>query len=258
MQFMWEEIGIKFGMEILTMLKKMMVGIFVLVFLCMGLASAHADKKYKKCPECGEINYKFYDDKDVNFCFKCGYDLRKMKYRLRSERMLIEEVLKRKVEDLGDPKKLSAAEWYQRGATSEDELTKMACFLVSLKVKENAGVHNNLGTIYQKKLMLEEAEKEYKKAIKVDGHYAIAHNNLSTVYLSMGKYKESLEEIQRALALDPGNAIFLKNKADVLCAMKKYKEAKRLYNQVLKKDKDSSASRTAAFKLDMIRELMKK
>ena len=235
---------------------KSLIWSFILIFIMA--TPIFAMEKYKKCPRCGEVNYKIDKEKDINYCFKCGKNLKNMKYKLRNEKMIIDEVLKRKIKDLGDPKKLSAAEWYQRGDTSEDILSKMACFYVSLKVKEIPGIHNNLGTIYQKKMMIEEAEKEYKQAIKLDKNYAIAYNNLATIYINMGKFKDAKREIDNALRVDPGNVIFIKTKGDILCAQKKYKEAANLYRKVLRKDKDGVASRVASFKLDMVNMFIKK
>ena len=58
----------------------------------------------------------------------------------------------------------------------------------------SAGVHNEVGDLYLRKGMYEEAMEEYKKAIEADPDCAIAHFNLSIVYDKKGMKEEADEE----------------------------------------------------------------
>ncbi len=58
----------------------------------------------------------------------------------------------------------------------------------------SADVHNEVGDLYLRKGMYDEALEEYKKAIEADPGYAIAHFNLSIVYEKTGMKEEANEE----------------------------------------------------------------
>ncbi|MBI5677246.1 MAG: tetratricopeptide repeat protein [Planctomycetes bacterium] len=58
----------------------------------------------------------------------------------------------------------------------------------------SADVHNEVGDLYLRKGMYDEAMEEYKKAIEADPGYAIAHFNLSIVYEKIGMKEEANEE----------------------------------------------------------------
>lgn len=57
-----------------------------------------------------------------------------------------------------------------------------------------ADVHNEVGDLYLRKGMYDEAMEEYKKAIEADPYCAIAHFNLSIVYDKKGMKEEADEE----------------------------------------------------------------
>ena len=58
----------------------------------------------------------------------------------------------------------------------------------------SADVHNEVGDLYLRKGMYDEAMEEYKKAIEADPSYAIAHFNLSIVYDKKGMKEDADEE----------------------------------------------------------------
>lgn len=64
-------------------------------------------------------------------------------------------------------------------------------------------VHNEIGDLYLRKGMYDEAMAEYKKAIEVDPDYAIAHFNLSIVYDKKGMKEEADEEYATYKRLKP-------------------------------------------------------
>ena len=58
----------------------------------------------------------------------------------------------------------------------------------------SADVHNEVGDLYLRKGMYDEAMEEYKKALEADPYCAIAHFNLSIVYDKKGMKEEADEE----------------------------------------------------------------
>ena len=67
----------------------------------------------------------------------------------------------------------------------------------------NAEAHNNLGLLYRDKGLLEDAVKEFQRAIAIQPRYARAHNNLGVVYLNQRKLELASSEFHAALSIDP-------------------------------------------------------
>ncbi|MDN3513422.1 MAG: tetratricopeptide repeat protein [Candidatus Brocadia sp.] len=64
-------------------------------------------------------------------------------------------------------------------------------------------IHNEIGDLYLRKGMYDEAIEEYKKAIEADPNCAIAHFNLSIVYDKKGMKEEADEEYTTYKRLKP-------------------------------------------------------
>jgi len=66
--------------------------------------------------------------------------------------------------------------------------------------------HNSRGIELADRGWLDEAIKEFKKAIELDPSSAHAHDNLATVYSEKKLYAQALEEYLAALRLEPESA----------------------------------------------------
>jgi tetratricopeptide (TPR) repeat protein len=64
---------------------------------------------------------------------------------------------------------------------------------------------NNLAAVYHGERNYKKAEKTYKKALKYGPNSAVAYRNLGTAYFSDGNYKEGANAYQKALALNPNS-----------------------------------------------------
>ena len=91
--------------------------------------------------------------------------------------------------------------------------------------------HNTRGIELADRGWLDEAIKEFKKAIELDPNSAHAHDNLATVYSEKKLYREALREYLTALELEPDSATAHYNLACFLAthgqemAVEEYKEA---------------------------------
>ena len=91
--------------------------------------------------------------------------------------------------------------------------------------------HNSRGIELADRGWLDEAIKEFKKAIELDPESAHAHDNLATVYSEKKLYREALKEYLTALELEPESATAHYNLACFLAthgsdmAVEEYKEA---------------------------------
>ena len=91
--------------------------------------------------------------------------------------------------------------------------------------------HNSRGIELADRGWLDEAIREFKKAIELDPDSAHAHDNLATVYSEKKLYAQALEEYLTALRLEPDSATAHYNLACFLAthahemAIEQYKEA---------------------------------
>jgi len=63
--------------------------------------------------------------------------------------------------------------------------------------------HNNLGMAYANTGRLDEAIREYRRAIEISDSYPQVHSNLANTLKSRGQISEAIKEYERALALSP-------------------------------------------------------
>jgi tetratricopeptide (TPR) repeat protein len=92
---------------------------------------------------------------------------------------------------------------------------------------------NKTGIAYHQLQDLNNAEKYYKRAIKLNPKYAEAVNNLGTVYYAKKSYRRAVNQYRKALRLAPYSASILSNLGTAYFARKKYDDAMQAYVQAI-------------------------
>lgn len=64
-------------------------------------------------------------------------------------------------------------------------------------------VHFNLGVYYNGKNQLEEASEEFEKALMANNYFLNAYNALGNVYMRMGENQKAVETLSKALEINP-------------------------------------------------------
>jgi len=100
----------------------------------------------------------------------------------------------------------------------------------------SAAVWNKMGISYQMMFDLKNAERCYKKSLKLAPLSSIVLNNYATLEVTMGKFSAGERLYRRSLKLNPASAVVLKNLGTNLLMQRKYKEGNNLYMQALKID----------------------
>jgi tetratricopeptide (TPR) repeat protein len=90
---------------------------------------------------------------------------------------------------------------YNRNSVWKDEITLWEDIV--RKSPEKARVHNNLGTAYSKKGLIDKALQEFKNALRLDPDFARAHYNLGTAHAKQGRTEEAIGEFMVAVRLHP-------------------------------------------------------
>lgn len=92
--------------------------------------------------------------------------------------------------------------------------------------------HNDLGVVYEKKGLLDMAEKEYRKAIKKDSTWYLPYFNLGNVYYKKGDLDKAFEFYEKALEIEEHPDV-LNNIAYVLYEKGDYTEALKFIEKAL-------------------------
>lgn len=103
---------------------------------------------------------------------------------------------------------------------------------------QKAPYQNALGYYHLKAGNYQEAETHLRKAVELDGSYAVAYNNLGIVYLRQRKPKLAEEQFRDALRLKPDYSKAQYNLAVALFHQKQYDKAAEAYLKVRELDKE--------------------
>ncbi|RPI38378.1 MAG: tetratricopeptide repeat protein [Nitrospiraceae bacterium] len=99
-------------------------------------------------------------------------------------------------------------------------------------------VHSNLGRAYNKHGRLEEAEREYQTALRIDPNDYQLHNNLGVVYKGQGRLKDAIREYQNALRLKPDDALGYYNLGNIFREQGDFEEAIQQYQTAIRLEPD--------------------
>jgi tetratricopeptide (TPR) repeat protein len=110
---------------------------------------------------------------------------------------------------------------------------------------DSAIIWNKIGIAYHQMLQMNEARKNYEKAIKLNPKYAEAINNLGTVFYARKSYRRAISQYNRALKLTPNSASIYSNLGTAQFARKKYEEASISYQKALSLDPEVFEHRSA-------------
>lgn len=100
-----------------------------------------------------------------------------------------------------------------------------------------ASVYNKRGIAKLQMLRLDEAKKDFEKAIKIEKDYPEAHNNLGAVLYSRKDYSGAIKHYKKAIEKRP-TASFYSNLGTAYFARKWYDKAQESYMQALQLDAD--------------------
>jgi Flp pilus assembly protein TadD len=96
-----------------------------------------------------------------------------------------------------------------------------------------AGEHVDLGAAYEQKGLLDQAKKEYLKALDIQDTWAVPYFNLGNVAYGQRDLKAAEGYYRKALKLDPENPDIMNNLASLLHDTGRNEEAKVLIDKAL-------------------------
>ncbi len=96
---------------------------------------------------------------------------------------------------------------------------------------DDAKLHNRAGICLQQKDKPKDAEKAYKRAVKLDPQYAAAWNNLGALNHAQRRYKAAIKSYDKAIAADPQLALAHKNRGAACLARGDVEQAFASFNK---------------------------
>jgi tetratricopeptide (TPR) repeat protein len=100
----------------------------------------------------------------------------------------------------------------------------------------NAVILNKLGIAYHHLFALDEARKDYEKALLIRPNYPEAINNLGAADFAERHYKQSIRLYRKALKLMPNSAVIAANLGTAYFARGKYQDGLEAYQQAFRLD----------------------
>jgi predicted CXXCH cytochrome family protein len=91
--------------------------------------------------------------------------------------------------------------------------------------------HLNLGLLKMRRKQLDEAEAEYRTALRLDPKFVPAMANLADLYRELGKDKEGAEFLRAAITVEPNNAAIKHSLGLLLVRQRNYTEALPLFRE---------------------------
>jgi tetratricopeptide (TPR) repeat protein len=101
---------------------------------------------------------------------------------------------------------------------------------------------NKLGIAYHHLFALDEARKDYEKALLIRPNYPEAINNLGAAEFAQGHYKQSVRLYRKALKLMPNSAVIAANLGTAYFAHGKYQSGLEAYQTAFRLDPDVFAT----------------
>src|SRR5260370_41288481 len=98
---------------------------------------------------------------------------------------------------------------------------------------DSAVIWNKIGIAYHQMMQMDEARRNYEKALKLKPKYAEAINNLGTVYYARRRFRRPIGLYNKALKLTPKSPSTYSNLRPAHIPRRKHKEASKAYQQPL-------------------------
>jgi tetratricopeptide (TPR) repeat protein len=115
----------------------------------------------------------------------------------------------------------------------------MDYFRASLaKNPKSPTVYNKMGIVELQTYRLNQAKKDFERAIKLKPDFADAHNNLAVVHYEQKKYGKAIKLYKKALEINPSSASYFSNLGAAYFSKKEFENATAAYVQAIQLDPD--------------------
>lgn len=112
----------------------------------------------------------------------------------------------------------------------------------------------NLARIFEREGKIDDAIREYRRALDIDRDFVDAHNNLGRLYLQQGKNDRAIEEFTEATRLQPRVALYQRNLGVAYVQAGETKKARMSFQRVLELERDGPSAEYARRMLEELKQ----
>ena len=112
----------------------------------------------------------------------------------------------------------------------------------------------NLARIFEREGNIDDAIREYRRALDIDRDYVDAHNNLGRLYLQQGKNDLAIEEFTEATRLQPRVALYQRNLGVAYVQAGETQKARMSFQRVLELERDGPSAEYARRMLEELKQ----
>ena len=105
----------------------------------------------------------------------------------------------------------------------------------AIQSPKSPGIHNNLGTVYMVRGLMEEAGREFERSLALNPDQAIVWANLGTVYRQKKEYEKAIQCFKQALERNLNDAVIW-NKLGIAYAESENEGAEAAFREAIRKD----------------------
>jgi tetratricopeptide (TPR) repeat protein len=186
---------------------------------------AYVDVAQSVCPECAQALGDFHD--------RAAYYLTLARaYLERHRNDSAEEALAYAQQAAGDDAEVlgSIAAMYDELGRPEEAIAAYEQAIA--QAPKNASLYANLGSVYRRRLQIQEAKAMYEKAEKLDGNDPVVLFELAQLsYQEQGPASGVLRMVQKVIRTQPSNAEAYLLLGDIYVAQERYKQARQQYGR---------------------------
>ncbi|MCI6288749.1 MAG: tetratricopeptide repeat protein [Lentisphaeria bacterium] len=181
----------------------------------------------------GSASGDFFPDRRLSILGQAWYELGDLKQAGKYFRQSVKDFPGQTEGYLNYASVLSAS-----GQDAEAEKLLKEALKRPAKTAARADLFYNLGEIAQRNGRLNQAEEYYGNALKLQPAHFRAMNNLGAVHLRRNQPEQALPLFERASKLNPANVLFQVNHALALAMCGREPEARRLVQEILRREPD--------------------
>ena len=122
------------------------------------------------------------------------------------------------------------------------------------KFPKEKGIFFTLGFYYTNRGAIDEAIKEYNKALELDPNFGMVHNHLGYLYLDMGNFTKAVEHFKKYVAVNPGEPNPLDSLAEAYFWQGRLDEATASYKDALEIKPEFDSSNFAIGYIHLLKE----
>jgi tetratricopeptide (TPR) repeat protein len=145
---------------------------------------------------------------------------------------------------------LCVLSWF-RASVFQDEISLWGD--AAEKAPDKARAHNNFGHGLKEAHRLEEAQREFERALELQPEYPDALNNLATIYNTIGRRSDALSLLEKTILLAPDHVPAKFNLAMNYYESGMFQDALREYAEIIQLAPDSKEGVFAASMISLIR-----